>query len=216
MKNAWTFSPARIGVFLVGLYCMGLGVALSVIAMLGTSPISCPPYVISEILSVSVGTVTFFMNLLFILAQIAILRRNFKPWQLLQLPALFVFSAFIDFNIWVFSWLPITNYALQILWMIAGCLAIGVGIGILLASNSIMMPGDSLISAIASTTKKDFGHVKVAFDVSLVLVAGILSIIFLHGIFGIREGSLIAALTVGIIARTVAAKLKSTTNLRPR
>ena len=69
-------SVKRILIFIVGLYCMGLGVALSVIAALGTSPISCLPYVVSEILPVSVGTVTFIMNLLFMTAQIAILRKD--------------------------------------------------------------------------------------------------------------------------------------------
>ena len=62
---------------------MGLGVALSVIASLGTSPISCFPYVVSEILPVSVGTVTFIMNFIFLLAQIAILKKDFNPWQIL-------------------------------------------------------------------------------------------------------------------------------------
>ena len=41
-----TFPIKRILIFIAGLYCMGLGVALSVIASLGTSPISCFPYVV--------------------------------------------------------------------------------------------------------------------------------------------------------------------------
>ncbi|MBO5432032.1 membrane protein, partial [Methanocorpusculum sp.] len=67
---------------------------------------------------------------------------------------------------------------------------------------------DYLSRTIASVVvKKDFGKVKVAFDVTLVCIAAVTSLVFLHEIVGIREGSLIAALTVGIIARTVAAKL---------
>ena len=187
---------------------MGLGVALSVIASLGTSPISCFPYVVSEILPVSVGTVTFIMNIIFLLAQIAILKKDFNPWQILQLPALLVFSACIDWNIMMFSWLPIDTYLLQIVWMLSGCLILGTGIGLLLLADYVMMPADYLSRTIASVVvKKDFGKVKVAFDVTLVCIAAVTSLIFLHEIVGIREGSLIAALTVGIIARTVAAKL---------
>ena len=187
---------------------MGLGVALSVIAALGTSPISCFPYVVSEILPVSVGTVTFIMNFVFLLAQIAILRKDFKIWQILQLPALLVFSVFIDGNIMLFSWLPTDTYLLQVLWMLAGCLILGIGIGLLLLANYVMMPADNLVKVLATVVlKKDFGKVKVAFDVTLVCIAAATSLIFLHEIVGIREGSLIAALTVGIIARTVAAKL---------
>ena len=187
---------------------MGLGVALSVIASLGTSPISCFPYVVSEILPVSVGTVTFIMNFIFLLAQIAILKTDFNPWQILQLPTLLVFSACIDWNIMMFSWLPIDTYLLQIVWMLSGCLILGTGIGLLLLADYVMMPADYLSRTIASVVvKKDFGKVKVAFDVTLVCIAAVTSLIFLHEIVGIREGSLIAALTVGIIARTVAAKL---------
>ena len=203
-----TFPVKRILIFLAGLYCMGLGVALSVIAALGTSPISCFPYVVSEILPVSVGTVTFIMNFVFLLAQIAILRKDFKIWQILQLPALLVFSVFIDGNIILFSWLPTDTYLLQVLWMLAGCLILGIGIGLLLLANYVMMPADNLVKVLATVVlKKDFGKVKVAFDVTLVCIAAATSLIFLHEIVGIREGSLIAALTVGIIARTVAAKL---------
>ena len=92
--------------------------------------------------------------------------------------------------------------------MLAGCLILGTGIGLLLLADYVMMPADYLSRTIASVVvKKDFGKVKVAFDVTLVCIAAVTSLIFLHEIVGIREGSLIAALTVGIIARTVAAKL---------
>ncbi len=193
--------------FLVGLYAMGLGVALSVIADLGTSPISSFPYVVSVITPLSVGTVTFIMNFIFLLAQVAILRKDFNPWQVFQLVALLAFSAFIDLNIMLFSWLPIDTYVFQFIWMIAGCLILGTGIGLLLLANYVMMPADYLSRTIAKVLNKDFGKVKVTFDVTLVIIAAVTSLIFLHEIVGIREGSLIAALTVGIIARTVATKL---------
>lgn len=198
----------RILIFIAGLYCMGLGVALSVIAALGTSPISSFPYVVSEIAPVTVGTVTFIMNFVFLMAQIAILRKDFKLWQILQLPALLVFSVCIDMNILLFSWLPTDFYVLQVIWMLLGCLILGIGVGLLLLADYVMMPADSLIRILAFVVlKKDFGKVKVTFDVTLVCIAAVTSLIFLHEIVGIREGSLIAALTVGIIARTVASKL---------
>lgn len=191
----------RVLIFIAGLYCMGLGVALSVIAALGTSPISSFPYVVSEIAPVTVGTVTFIMNFVFLMAQIAILRKDFKPWQILQLPALLVFSVCIDMNILLFSWLPVGFYVLQFICMLLGCLILGIGVGLLLLADYVMMPADSLIRTLAFVVlKKDFGKVKVCFDVTLVCIAATTSLVFLHEIVGIREGSLIAALTVGIIA----------------
>ena len=111
-------------------------------------------------------------------------------------------------NIALFSWLPTDLYLMQIIWMILGCLILGTGIGLLLLADYVMMPADYLVRILASVVlKKDFGKVKVSFDITLVCIAAVTSLIFLHEIVGIREGSLIAALTVGIIARTVASKL---------
>ena len=72
--------------FLGGLELIALGVAFSIKADLGTSPISSLPYAASELWPVSVGVATVIMHAGFIAIQIAILRRRFDWWQLSQLP----------------------------------------------------------------------------------------------------------------------------------
>ena len=61
----------------LGLIIMAFGVAFSIKAGLGTSPISSVPYVTSEISGLSVGTTTIIMNFIFVLMQIAILRKQY-------------------------------------------------------------------------------------------------------------------------------------------
>lgn len=56
---------------------MAFGVAFSIKAALGTSPISSVPYVTSTISGLSVGTTTIIMNFMFVLIQIAILRKKY-------------------------------------------------------------------------------------------------------------------------------------------
>ena len=70
-----------------GLCIMAFGVAFSIRADLGTSPISSVPYVVSLISPITVGTATIVMHMIFILLQILLLRRQFAILQLLQLPA---------------------------------------------------------------------------------------------------------------------------------
>ena len=65
---------------------MALGVACSIQADLGTSPVSSLPYVLSRITPLSVGTTTILVNSGLVLLQILILRRRYDPLQLLQLP----------------------------------------------------------------------------------------------------------------------------------
>ena len=48
-----------------------------------------------------------------------------------------------------------------------------------------------------------FGVTKIVFDVSMSVIAAILSFAFAQQLNGIREGTLIAALLVGYIARTI-------------
>lgn len=62
---------------------MAFGVAFSIRADLGTSPISSVPYVISLIAPVTVGTATIAMHAVFVLLQILLLRRQFALLQLL-------------------------------------------------------------------------------------------------------------------------------------
>ena len=45
------------------------------------------------------------------------------------------------------------------------------------------------------------GNTKVAFDASMTIIAGILSLFFFHRLQGVREGTIIAALLVGFIDR---------------
>ena len=70
-----------------------------------------------------------------------------------------------------------------------------------------MLPGESFVRAVSSTWKTEFGSTKVAFDVSLTVIAAALSLIFSHRLNGVREGTVIAALLVGFIARLFGRRL---------
>ncbi len=55
----------------IGMFIMSLGVAFSIKADLGTSPISSVPYVVSLISPMTVGMATIIMHCVFILLPIA-------------------------------------------------------------------------------------------------------------------------------------------------
>nr|WP_300754584.1 hypothetical protein [uncultured Brachyspira sp.] len=66
----------RTIILLIGLYIMSLGIAFSIKASLGTSPISSVPYVTSCISGLSVGETTIIINLVFILCRYCFLEKN--------------------------------------------------------------------------------------------------------------------------------------------
>ncbi|MDO5845252.1 MAG: DUF6198 family protein [Methanocorpusculum sp.] len=186
---------------IAGIFIMAVGVSLSVKADLGTSPISCLPNVLSLALPLSIGGFTFIMNICFVLAQIAILRKRFRPFQLLQIPMIFVFSVFIDFTMFLLTPLAPDFYPVQFFVMILSCAVLALGITILIKADVLMMAGDALIRVISQEAHKKFGNVKICFDVTLVVMSVIVSFALLGGLYGVREGSVIAAVLVGTIVK---------------
>lgn len=191
----------RYGIFLIGLTFMSLGIVLIIKSVLGTSPISSVPYVLSLALPFTVGQFNFvFSSLMFILQPI-ILRNKFEWVQILQVPMTFIFCAFIDLFMYIFSWLHPQAYYQHILVLLIGCICMGIGVTCQLLGRVVMLPGEGLVNAIATHWKLDFGKIKVIFDWSLVAIAGGLSLYYFGTIEGIREGTLVSALSTGILVK---------------
>ena len=92
--------------FILGLIINSFGVAFITKSALGTSQISSIPYVLSlKFTNLSFGQTTFIFNMLFILIQLLILKKDFHPIQFLQVLANILFSFFIDISMLVLAWL---------------------------------------------------------------------------------------------------------------
>ena len=66
-----------------------------------------------------------------------------------------------------------------------------------------MMAGEYFVKAITRRFRGDFGYVKLGFDITLLGIACTLSLVFMSGIYGVREGTVVAALLVGPIVHFV-------------
>lgn len=197
----------RYIVFLIGLFINSLGVSLITKAALGTSPISSIPYVLSLNFPFTLGQFTIAFSLLLILIQLVILRRNFKAEHLLQIPISILFGYFIDLTMVMLFFVNPQSYLSSVVYLLIGCVILGFGVYTEVLANVAMLPGESFVRAVSSTWKTEFGSTKVAFDVSLTVIAAVLSLIFAHRLDGVREGTIIAALLVGFIARLFGRRL---------
>jgi len=191
----------RYMVLTAALFIIAFGVSLSVRADLGTSPISCVPYVISLFSPLTIGQLTIIMHIIFIAVQIILLRRNYQPLQLLQLPVAFVFGYFTDFTMWLLSDLRPTTYFLQWIFAILSFAVIGFGVYLEVHARVITLAGEGMMLAIYEVTHIDFDKIKITVDVLQVILGIALSLIFLHGLHGIREGTVAASLMVGTLVR---------------
>lgn len=192
----------RYLLLLVGLSIMAFGVAFSIKASLGTSPISSVPYVTSLFTPLTVGTATITMHCVFILLQILILRKNYHPVQLMQLPVAFFFGYLTDFGVWAVQGITCNTYWQQWIVCLIGILLVAVGVSFEVKAGVVVLAGEGVVLAICKVLPKvKFGYMKVGFDVTLVVIACILSIVFTGRLQGVREGTIAAALLVGLIAK---------------
>ncbi len=193
----------RYMLFIISLFFCGVGVAFTKHAELGVSPISSIANVVSiKFDFISFGTWLIVSNCILLLGQIILLRRNFKPIQLLQIPLSFLFGYFTDFGLWLIENIPNENYIVRLLLVAAGIIFIGFGIALGVIADVILNSGEAIVKAIADVTKKEFGTVKIIFDVTWVLLSVVLSLLFFDGkLLGTREGTIISAVFVGVTVK---------------
>ena len=197
----------RYLIFLIGLYLNSFGVSFVTKANLGTSPISSIPYVLSLGYKPTLGQFTIVFSFILIALQIMILRKNFNKVNLLQIPISLLFGYFIDSSMSLLGALNPTFYPWKIVSLLFGCIILGFGVYIEVIANVVMLPGESFVRAVTVITKTEFGFTKIAFDVSTTLIAVAISFQVFHHLEGVREGTAIAALTVGMFARIFGRKL---------
>lgn len=199
----------RYVLFIISLFFSALGVAFTKHAELGVSPISSVANVMScKFDSLSLGNWLIIWNCMLILGQIVLLRKNFKPIQLLQIPLSFLFGWFTDLGMLIVSPIPINSYFVRLAMVITGIVILSFGISLSVIANVIMNSGEAFVKALSDKIHKNFGNVKIAFDVACVLIALILSLIFFDfSIVGTREGTVISALLTGAVVKFFNSKL---------
>lgn len=195
--------------FIVSLFVIALGTSLSIRANLGSSPISCPPYVLSVREGAwSMGTYVICMHVIFIILQILILRRNFRPIQFLQLGVSLIFGVFTDITMWMTYYMQVGgngagSYALRVLELLLGNSILAAGIAMEVRCDVLVLAGEGFPLAISKASGKEFGKVKICTDFLLVLIGFIFMMVFFGSwhIDMIGVGTIISVFLVGYLAR---------------
>ena len=188
----------RLVWFSAGILINSFGIVLITKGALGTSQISSIPYVLSlQLPSISFGMFSFIMNMVYIVLQALLLRRQFKPIQLLQIVVNDVFSASIAVFMALLSFYAPQQLFTRVLSAVAGCIVLAFGISVEVVPDLIMVPGEGIVAAISKVSGRRFGSVKVMFDVTLILIAALLSWLFFGNIVGVGVGTLLSAVSVG-------------------
>ena len=132
-----------------------------------------------------------------------LLRRNYELIQLIQLPVALVFGTLTDGAVWAIQGIAVQGYAARWLVCAVGILLVGVGVSFEVTAGVVTLAGEGMVLAVCRAFGTTFPKTKVGFDVTLVVIASVLSLLFLHPLEGVREGTVAAAILVGMVAKQV-------------
>lgn len=197
-----------------GMFLIAIGINISKAAGLGISPVSAIPYAVELIWGIELGISTAIVYMFLIGAQVILLRKKYKPVQLLQFLATYALSFFIT---WtgrgrLLFWLPDpANYAVSLVYLLISIILIGIGVSFYLMPQWIPLPAEGLAKAMETVSggKMPFHTCKSIVDTALVCISAILSLTFLHAFLSVREGTILAAIFVGKVVGLMNKKYKS-------
>ena len=161
----------KLVVLVIGLFILAFGIALSSKSSIGVSPSASLSYVLSQIFPFSMGTFTMVVNVIFIIVQILLLRKDYKLINLLQLAVVFVFGYFTDLTLAIVEPLQIEAYWLKLVLSIVSCIIMALGVFLEVKAHLIVMASEGAISAISDKVHLDFGIVKIILDWGFIAIS---------------------------------------------
>lgn len=198
----------RLLVYCAGLFIMAVGVVFSVKSALGVSPVTCLANVLYQIIQhkgwsgIGLGMCTTASYCLYILAEVVILRRDFEAKMLLQLVASFFFGFLVSCATRLFGFLPPPEtYPMRMLFLLCSVPMVAVGVMLYLAPQILPTPGEGMSLAISKKTGLSVGASKTIFDCSMVVISAAVSLFYFHALVGVREGTVICAVTIGFVMK---------------
>lgn len=192
-------------VYLLGLFTVALGVSISKMSDLGVSPVNSIPNVISEILQTDMGLCTTCVFIGFIFVQMLILRKDFKMIYFLQIICSVIFGFFVSItNRLTSELLPgCGSYGMKIVYVLISIFFVALGILLYLEADILSLPGEGVMQAVSKKTGIQVSTAKLIFDWTVVAIAAVLSLIFMKGLVGVREGTVLAAVGVGVCLKVL-------------
>ncbi|CEA02867.1 hypothetical protein BN1048_01877 [Jeotgalicoccus saudimassiliensis] len=182
------------------MFFLSAGVSLSIQANLGVSPVSSLPYALTLTTGISIGMMTIAANIMFIVIQIFLSKRfNFRE-SVVQILIAFLFGFMMDFTLYLIQMMPAPE-SLLMRFVFVGLSLFVVSFGLLgyFSAKFPLMPYDELTHVISEKFRMQFGKAKVASDLTNVIAAAVICLIFINSPGSIGIGTLLAAYFVGKI-----------------
>jgi uncharacterized membrane protein YczE len=187
--------------FLIGISAICFGINLMVKSNFGVSVVSSIPYVYSlKFKNITFGGWSYLIQTIpFIL--LVILLKNLKVKYFLSFFMAYVLGKSIDLFGMILPSFNSDTLMSRLTLFVAGTVAIAFGISAWIKSQYLMQPCDVFIKDFSKEKKISIGKTKTLFDLSCLSTSVVSSLFFLRKIEGVYLGTLLSALTTGMMVK---------------
>ena len=151
----------------------------------------------AQLCGIKIGTLGMMTNSLCVIGQILLLKKAFKPLQLLQFGMAFLLGSLVNFFYYdVLSQLAVPAYSLSIVFLLIGNGINAAAVALILSLNIVTFPVGGLVLAVSQVTNSAYGKCRQGLDGICILIILILVFGF-HGEMTLREGTFVSMLMFG-------------------
>lgn len=183
--------------YVIGVLILGLGIILNTKTGLGVAAINSVPYGLSQMTSLSLGTWTTIMYVVFIILQLCIYKKlDIKV--ILQIPFSYLMGLLLDFYDSLMNF-TINSIYVSFFLLIIAILLTALGAYLVVSMDFVPNPADGIVNALRFSLHKEFGQVKWMFDCAMICVTTVITLLFSGHVIGIGIGTICSALFIGRI-----------------
>lgn len=187
----------QIIILAVFVVVIGFGASLTMKAAIGIGAYDAVSLSLSKVLHIKVGNIGMCINIICIVLQMALLKKEFKLLQLLQIGATILVGIAINFFFYnVFGEMVVSNYILKLILLVAGYTVSAIAVAVVMTINIVSMPLEGFCLVLANKFKLNFGRVRQVADIIFIIVVISVTLIFKTELT-LREGTIIGMIIYG-------------------
>lgn len=184
-------------ILIVVLLLAAFGIGLQIQAAIGLAPFDAFNQAVAYAIDIRVGDVVSIAQLIFVGAQVLILKKETTWKLLLQVFVGALLGQAINLVLYtVLGGLVVEGYFMRLVLLIIGSLWAPFFIGAIMVLDLVTMPVESFAMVVSKKTNKLFGQVRQYVDIVFLILAIVITLIT-NEPFTIREGTIVSALTFG-------------------
>lgn len=190
----------RLIFYFLGLFILTMGIAFSIKANLGVSPVTSVAYAMTCVWGIEIGIATTIFQSILVVVQILLLLKNFKWINCMQIVVGTLLGSLTSVSVYILSFLPVAStWWLQIIYLLTSLVLMSFGIYMYVNANIMHLPIEGFTTTLASLIKKEFHKIKIAVDCTMVIIAASSCLIFIRKFGSVGVGTIFIALCQGLM-----------------